>query len=268
METDILSEEVAEPSSSHPTTARKQMHMIDAVLFDLGDTLLHFETEEARHFLESATRPAYDRLVELGFQVPDYKVYFRAIKQRFLRAFVWSRLIRREAQLVDTFHRLHHRMGIDINDVQMTDLAMRCVAPFRQFYNVDAEARPVMAQLQAAGFKLGLVSNTLFPGYTVDDVLRHEKLLEYFPLRVYSSDVGYMKPHRRIFEAALDQLGVAADRTVFVGDRIDKDVQGAARLGMKTILLKRDGQTPRGRACPDHVVRALSEVPTILSRGL
>lgn len=241
--------------------------MIDAVLFDLGDTLLHFETDQARRFLESAARPAYDRLLELGFHPPKYKAYLRAIKRRFLRAFIWSRLIRREARLVDAYHRLHRRMGIDIDDDQMKDLAMRCVAPFRQFFNVDGDARPVMAQLQAAGFKLGLVSNTIFPGFTVDDVLQHENLLERFPVRIYSSDVGYMKPHRRIFEMALDQLGVAAERTVFVGDRIDKDVRGAARLGMKTILLARNDRPPRGRACPDHVVRALSEVPAVLSRA-
>src|SRR3989304_4159649 len=87
--------------------------MIDAVLFDLGDTLLHFETDQARRFLESATRPAYDRLVELGFRLPEYKVYFRAIKRRFLRAYLWSRLIRREAQLGDGFHWLHARQGCD-----------------------------------------------------------------------------------------------------------------------------------------------------------
>ena len=238
--------------------------MIDAILFDLGDTLLHFETERARHFLESATRPAYDRLIEWGFRPPDYRVYLRAVKRRFLRAYLWSRVIRREAQLVEAFHRLHHRMGIDLDDAQMTDLAMRCVPPLRQFFVVDGEARPVMAQLQAAGFKLGLVSNTLFPGFAVDDVLRHEKLLERFPVRVYSSDVGYMKPHRRIFEAAIEQMGVPAEQTVFVGDRVDKDVRGAARLGMKTILMVRNGRVPRGRVRPDHIVRALSEVPTVL----
>jgi len=238
--------------------------MIDAVLFDLGDTLLHFETARARQYLESATRPAYDRLAELGFRLPNYKVYFRAIKRRFLRAFLWSRLIRREAQLMNAFHRLHHRMGIDIDDAQMTDLVMRCVQPLERFFAVDGEARPVVAQLQAEGFKLGVVSNTLFPGFAVDDVLRQEKLLGHFPVRVYSSDVGYMKPHRRIFETALDRIGVAAERTVFVGDRIDKDVRGAARLGMKTILMVKNGHTPRGRTRPDHVIRALSEVPAAL----
>ena len=267
MDTDVLPRKNFEARSSASSALHRQRRMIDAVLFDLGDTLLHFETDQARQFLESATQPAYDRLVELGFHPPKYKTYLRAIKGRFLRAYVWSRLIRREAQLVDAFHRLHHRMGIDIDDTQMTDLAMRCVAPLRQFFNVDGSARAVMAQLQAAGFKLGLVSNSFFPGFAIDDVLQHEKLLKHFPVRVYSSDVGYMKPHRRIFEMALDQLGVAAERTVFVGDRVDNDVRGAARLGMKTILLVRNGRTPRGRACPDHIVRALSEVPAVLSRG-
>src|SRR3989304_6871890 len=79
--------------------------MIDAGLFDLGDTLLHFETDQARQFLESATRPAYDHLVEIGFRPPAYRVYFRAIKRHFLYAYVWSRLTRREAQLVNAFHR-------------------------------------------------------------------------------------------------------------------------------------------------------------------
>ena len=238
--------------------------MIDAVLFDLGDTLLHFETDQARRFLESATRPVHDRLLDLGFRPPEYRTYLRSIKRRFLRAYLWSRLIRREAQLLHAFHRLHHRMGIDLDDAQMIDLAMRCVPPFRRFFAVDGQARSVMAQLQATGFKLGLVSNTLFPGFTVDDVLRHEKLLECFPVRVYSSDVGYMKPHRRIFEAALDRLGVAAARTVFVGDRVGNDIRGASRVGMKTILLVRNGQVPRGRVRPDHTVRDLSEVPTVL----
>jgi len=109
-----------------------------------------------------------------------------------------------------------------------------------------------------------LVSNTLFPGFAVDDVLRHEKLLERFPVRVYSSDVGYMKPHRRIFEAALEQMCVPAEQTVFVGDRVDNDVRGAARLGMKTILMVRNGHVPRGRVRPDYIVRTLSEVPTVL----
>src|SRR3990172_7434102 len=124
--------------------------MIDAVLFDLGDTLLHFETDQARRFLESATRPAYDHLVEIGFRPPDYRVYFRAIKRHFLYAYVWSRLTRREARLVNAFHRLHHRMGIDLDDAQMTDLAMRCVQPLRRFFAVDGEARPGMGRLPAA----------------------------------------------------------------------------------------------------------------------
>ena len=62
----------------------------------------------------------------------------------------------------------------------------------------------------------------------------------------------------------LDRLGVAADRALYVGDRIDKDVMGSSRVGMKTALLARHGRIPCGRVRPDHIIRKLTEVPGIL----
>ncbi len=73
-----------------------------------------------------------------------------------------------------------------------------------------------------------------------------------------------MKPHREIFRAALDQLGVAADRTMFVGDRIDKDVEGSARVGMTTVLVAGNGRAPKSRIRPDHIIRRLTELPSVL----
>ena len=57
--------------------------MIQAVLFDIGDTLLHFETSKAREFLDTAARPAYDRLLEWGHKPPPYDKYLRAIKRAY-----------------------------------------------------------------------------------------------------------------------------------------------------------------------------------------
>jgi FMN phosphatase YigB (HAD superfamily) len=217
--------------------------MIQAVLFDVGDTLLHFETAKARRFVAKGARPAHERLCEIGFDPPAYESYVRAIKRSFQWAYVWSRLRRREAQLVRAFKRAHHRMGIYVDDEQMNDLALRCTSPFRRFFTMDEETTVVVERLAAAKFKLGLVSNTLFPGL---------------------SDVRYMKPHRKIFRLALDQLGVPAGETLFVGDRMDNDVKGPSRVGMKTALFVRNGSVPRSRYGPDHIIRRLSEVPVIL----
>jgi FMN phosphatase YigB (HAD superfamily) len=52
---------------------------------------------------------------------------------------------------------------------------------------------------------------------------------------VLSSEVGKRKPHPAIFERALSELDVRSDEALFVGDRLDADVFGAARVGMRTV---------------------------------
>ncbi len=73
-----------------------------------------------------------------------------------------------------------------------------------------------------------------------------------------------MKPHRKISRLAPDQGGVAADRNPFVGDRVDNYVKGRSRLGMKTVLLSRNGQRPRGWYGPDHTISNQAEITGIL----
>jgi putative hydrolase of the HAD superfamily len=237
--------------------------MFEAVLFDLGDTLVHFETWRPARFLKAGTQPAYDRLCELGFSPPAFAVYSRAIRRSFIRSFIWSRLRRREVRLADIFHRRHLAMGLPVDREHMTDLIERCISPFRKLFEADPEAIPMLRELQQAGLKLGIVSNTMFPSYAIDDVLLHDGLLEWFPVRVYSSDVGYMKPDRRIFDIAVQRMRIQPSRTLFVGDRVSKDVRGAARVGMKTALVCRNGRSGGGRPRPDYLIRRLAELPAI-----
>jgi len=60
-------------------------------------------------------------------------------------------------------------------------------------------------------------------------------LLEGLDVVVFSSDVGVRKPSPEIFRRALDSLGVAAERALFVGDRLVADVRGARDVGMRTV---------------------------------
>jgi FMN phosphatase YigB (HAD superfamily) len=61
---------------------------------------------------------------------------------------------------------------------------------------------------------------------------------------VGSKSHGRTKPHPSIFVAALEALGVAAGEAAMVGDSYEDDIEGARSLGMRAILLDRDGLHP------------------------
>src|SRR5205814_8805623 len=96
---------------------------------------------------------------------------------------------------------------------------------------------PTLVAVGDAGIRLGVVVNTPHQGDVIDRHLEAERLLEFFPVRVYSSETGVAKPHPRIFAAALGELGLSARETLFVGDDWKTDLRGARRAGMKTALL-------------------------------
>jgi putative hydrolase of the HAD superfamily len=51
---------------------------------------------------------------------------------------------------------------------------------------------------------------------------------------VFSSEVGWRKPHPAIFARALEAVGVEPGQTLFVGDTLATDIAGASALGMHT----------------------------------
>jgi HAD superfamily hydrolase (TIGR01549 family) len=238
--------------------------MIEAVLFDLGNTLMHDGSDDARGVLDGFGRALHEWLVRIGSRPPAYPIYRRRIRRRFLRAYLWSQIRRREVPVLRTVQTTHRDMGISLTDEQIDEMGLQCVPVLSEFLRPDQAAAPLIQVLSTAGFKLGIVSNTMVPGFAMDEHLRRRGWLDYFPVRVYSSEVGYKKPHHRIFRLALDKLGVSPEKTLFVGDNVVNDVYGPARLGMQTVLLAPEGRSPQGRKRPNHVIRGLSEIPTLL----
>ena len=124
----------------------------------------------------------------------------------------------------------------------------------------------VLADLKAQGLRLALVSNYAHAG-VLRDALGRLGLLEPFDALVVSADVGYLKPHPHIFQAALDALGVAPHEAVMVGNDLECDVEGARKAGLRTIW------TPYPRVAPapahpaaDAVVERLSDILGALQR--
>jgi putative hydrolase of the HAD superfamily len=95
---------------------------------------------------------------------------------------------------------------------------------------------PTLAVLREAGLRIGLVSNGQ---RDLEEFARHHGLD--VDVCVGSARHGRVKPHRSIFEVALAALEAAPPEAAMVGDSYADDIEGARALGMRAILLDRDG---------------------------
>ena len=61
-------------------------------------------------------------------------------------------------------------------------------------------------------------------------------ITHYFDVIVVSADHGFRKPDRRLFQYALDGMGVAAENTMYIGNDMHRDIYGAREAGMRTVM--------------------------------
>ena len=86
----------------------------------------------------------------------------------------------------------------------------------------------------ARRYRLGLICNTGYTGGRVlRQVLERHNLARYFEVLTFSNEFGYLKPDPRIFHHTLEQLDVAPDEALHVGDMEELDVKGAHAAGLR-----------------------------------
>jgi HAD superfamily hydrolase (TIGR01509 family) len=113
-----------------------------------------------------------------------------------------------------------------------------CLARLHQeqhLWSAVPESTPkALARLKAAGLLLGVVSNS---EGRVEEALAAAGLRQFFDVVIDSARVGVEKPDARIFQAALEALGVPAEEALYVGDLYEVDVVGARSAGIEAVLI-------------------------------
>jgi putative hydrolase of the HAD superfamily len=90
-------------------------------------------------------------------------------------------------------------------------------------------------------------------------------LLDYFDPIVISGDHGFRKPDRRLFQFALDGMGVAAENALYVGNDMHRDIFGAREAGMTTVMFESGQGTSAYLDCmPDYRITDIRDLLTIL----
>lgn len=240
--------------------------MIKAVLFDLGGTLLHYHGADEETLYVQGVKSVHEELARRGYTVPDFETFhrkiYRAVKVRALLLFFSER----ELQVDKIVVRVLRRMKIRLKPGEIEELSQvwwNAYEPHVGYYDDVAET---LERLHDLGLKIGLISNTLWPAWILEDELRRRGHSRYFDLMLFSPEVGFRKPSRKIFRQALKELKIKGREAAFVGDRLVEDVRGPQRVKMLTILKRHPTQKARSSIQPDFEVDRLSEIPPIIER--
>jgi len=124
---------------------------------------------------------------------------------------------------------------------------------------LNDEAMATLEGMRGRVRKLGLISNTgRSPGAALRKLMGRYEILPFFDVTIFSDEVGCRKPDKRIFEAAVAQLGSNPARTIHIGDDPEADIWGAKQFGMRALLF--DYPVPEGFKRVPTSLFALSRV--------
>ena len=125
-----------------------------------------------------------------------------------------------------------------------------------------AEVPDVLRRLKAAGMRTAILSNG--SPKMLDAVVRAAKLNTLLDAVLSVEAVGVYKPHPKVYQLAIDCLGVPASAISFQSSNA-WDAYAASAFGMKVVWCNRYRQRPeRLPGAPDREVQSLAELPTLI----
>ena len=235
---------------------------IKAVLFDMFDTLMMIRKNH--EFYSPSLLRMYKYLNSKGVNVSFDTFQNAYIKTRdglYVKADVNLEEPHFNVRVSETLKSLGYDYA-DSSPLVAAASAEFC-EEFMKFVYLDENTEKLLHSLHGK-YKLGIVSNFAIPE-CVDKLLKTHGLDKLFDAIVVSGAVNKRKPSQEIFERTLKALGVSASETVFVGDTVDADIEGAKAAGMKAVYVQRRIEKA-DRVLPDQTIKSLSELPMALER--
>lgn len=219
---------------------------IRGVIFDVGDTLL---TQEPLVGSPSNRRgaAAIAPLVRpfLATELTDEQLA-ESLGEGLQEALVEA--YRHECALPDA-HRVFAEV-FDAMDWEPSSEAIDVLMPayFQPWFEAMQplpQAARVLQLLREAGLRTAAIANLLYGEDLLIERLRMLGLAAYLDALVFSTELGWLKPHPAPYRAATQRLGMSPQSLVMVGDDWEIDVRAPQRLGIRTIWLRSADLRPR-----------------------
>ena len=194
--------------------------MIKGVLFDLDDTLY-----DSSSFADQARREAIKMMIDAGLNATEeeaYNILQRIIKQK------GSNYNRHLDDLVKAIMGHYEPKIITMGIITYHNVKFALLRPY-------PDTIKTLIALKKMGLKLGVITD----GITIKqwEKLIRLGIVDFFDEVVTSEEFGLGKPNVEFFEYGIKKMGLNPDEAVYVGDRIDRDIIPANKVGMCAIRI-------------------------------
>lgn len=220
--------------------------MIKAILFDLDNTLIDFmglkkrscEAAVTAMINEGITLDKEEAMKILYDLYDKYGIEYKEIFQRFL-------------EKIDK--------KIDYRVLAAGIIAYR--KEQSRFLEPYPNVIPTLIKLKEIGLKLAIVSDA--PRLKAWTRLYELGLQDFFDAVVAFGDTEEMKPSRLPFEKALKELKIDSSEALHVGDRPERDIEGAKKMGIKACFAKYGYSGKKVTVKADYTIDDISDLVEI-----
>ncbi len=222
------------------------MVKVKAIIFDLDNTLIDFTKMK-----KEATEAAIEAMIDAGLKIEKKKA-LRMINRLYEKYGI-------EYQKV--FDKLLWKI---VGKVDKKILAAGVVAYRRVkegYVEPYPNVIPTLIELIRRGYKLGIISDA--PAFQAWSRLAGMKLMHFFDFVIAFEETKRRKPNQLPFKLAVKKLKLKPNEIMMVGDDPRRDIAGAKKIGMVTVLAKY-GQVFKARVKPDFEINDISELLKIL----
>lgn len=244
------------------------MKKYSAIIFDLFDTIVNFNfnhlpTIELRGFRSRTTsievyevfKNYYPEITFAEFYKPFMDSYheFQELKLKEYREFPNSR----------RFEIMLGKMPLDRieNETELkNEMVLAHMNALSSCVEFPDENRRILEHVRREGYRMAIVSNFDYSP-TAYDLIDKFEIRNLFEEIIISGDVGWRKPKDIIFNTAIDNMGIKANETLFIGDNFKADVIGSKSVGMDAVWINRKNEIHTGLGVkPDFTIKKLHEL--------
>ena len=242
--------------------------MLRAVIFDMGETLLRFVRpgNTWREFEAPGIREIYQYLIEQGHPIASREEEFVEVMfQRLAEGWQQSTGGHINLRAVDWIATSAADHALTLDEAALLEAARHYARSLRIGLSATPGATDVLAALRERDYRMGLISNTIWPAELHLEDLAEFGILPYLDHTIFSGDFGMWKPSPQVFQHMMEILDVRPEETVFVGDNPREDILGAQGVGIRAVWL-RNHEFPLGDVHPDAIIETLPDLLTVLEQ--